>query len=304
MFQNALPVGYPVEDTEVLLLNEASEQAELYGEIGIRSAHVALGYWQKPELTKVSFLPDPEGGTKRIYRTGDMGRLLPDGSIGFIGRKDFQVKIRGFRIEMGEIEAVLGQHPAVQENVVIAREDTPGDKHLVAYLVADQQSVPSISELRSFLSEKLPDYMVPSAFVMLDALPLTPNGKLDRRALPAPDQSRPDLEGAFVAPRSPVEELLVRIWRKVLGLEQVGIYDNFFELGGHSLLATQVMSRVLNAFQTEIPLRALFEKPTIGELAMFITEAQVKGSKQEDLSRILDELESLSDEDARQRLAD
>ncbi len=146
--------------------------------------------------------------------------------------------------------------------------------------------------------------MVPSSFVFLDTLPLTPNGKGDRRALPAPDQTRPDLENGFVDPRTPVEELLVGIWRKVLGLEQVGIYDNFFELGGHSLLATQVMSRVLNAFQTEIPLRALFEKPTIGELAMFITEAQVKGSKQEDLSRILDELESISDEEARQQLVD
>ncbi|MCZ6625085.1 MAG: phosphopantetheine-binding protein, partial [Deltaproteobacteria bacterium] len=176
-------------------------------------------------------------------------------------------------------------------------------KRLVAYVIANQEPRPTASELRSFLKEKLPDYMVPSAFVMLDALPLTPNGKVDRRALPAPDQTRPNLENGFVAPRTPVEEALAGIWAEILRLEQVGIYDNFFELGGHSLLATQVMSRVLNAFQTEIPLRALFEKPTIGELAMFITEAQVKGAKQEDLSRIMDELESLSEDEVLQRLA-
>ncbi|MFQ5853582.1 MAG: amino acid adenylation domain-containing protein, partial [Candidatus Binatia bacterium] len=269
---NVVPVGYPVEDTEVLLLDEAGEQAELYGEIGIRSAHVALGYWQKPELTKAAFLPDPDCGAKRIYRTGDMARLLPDGSIGFVGRKDFQIKIRGFRIELGEIEAVLGQHPAVLENVVISREDESGEKRMVAYVVGNQDPAPTASELRGFLKEKLPDYTVPSSFVMLDSLPLTPNGKIDRRSLPAPDTARPELEGTFVAPRTAVEEKLARIWSEVLSVEQLGIYDNFFELGGHSLLATQVLSRVRNACHVELPLRTLFEKPTIGELAEVITQ--------------------------------
>ena len=204
---NTVPVGYAVGDTEILLLNEAGEQTEIYGEIGIRSDHLALGYWQKPEITKAAFLPDPEGGTKRIYRTGDMGRLLSDGSIAFTGRKDFQVKIRGVRIEPGEIEATLSQHPGVRECVVLAREDIPDDKRLVAYIVVNQQRAPSAHNLRSFLKQKLPDYMVPSAFVYLDALPRTPNGKVDRKALPAPDQSVIGSEESYVGPRSSVEEI-------------------------------------------------------------------------------------------------
>ena len=237
--------------------------------------------------------------------------LLSDGSIGFVGRKDFQVKIRGFRIELGEIEAVLEERLAVRASAVIARRDSPGDpsaplragKRLVAYVVPNHELKPSRSELHTFLNQRLPDYMVPSVFVVLDKLPLTQTGKLDRRALPAPDQIRSDLEGAFVAPRSPVEEVLAGIWAKVLGLDQVGIHDNFFELGGHSLLATQVISRVRKTFQVEVPLRTLFEMPTIEEFAEVIIQSQAKGAEQEDLSCMLAELESISDEEARQRLA-
>jgi acyl carrier protein len=180
------------------------------------------------------------------------------------------VKLRGFRIELGEIEAVLGRHPAVREVVVVVREDAPGDRRLAAYVVADREPAPSSRDLRAFLQAKLPDYMIPSAFVPLDALPLTPNGKVDRRALPAPGQARPTLEDALVAPRTPVEEALAGIWADLLGLTQVGIHDNFFELGGHSLLATQVMARLQAAFQVEVPLRRLFEAPTVADLAKYV----------------------------------
>ena len=196
-----------------------------------------------------------------------MGRLLCDGSIAFTGRKDFQVKIRGVRIEPGEIEATLTQQPGVRECVVLAREDVLNDKRLVVYIVANQQRTPSAHDLRSFLKQKLPDYMVPSAFVYLDALPRTANGKIDRGALPAPDQSSAALEQSYVAARTPEEEKLAKIWAQVLKLDRVGIHDNFFELGGHSLLATQVMSRLREAFQVELKLRDLFEHPTVAGLA-------------------------------------
>jgi acyl carrier protein len=199
---------------------------------------------------------------------------LPDGNIEFLGRHDDQVKVRGFRIELGEIEAALAQHPAVREGVVLAREDTPGEKRLVAYLVAKPEAAPSISELRNFLKVTLPDYMVPSAFVLLASLPLTPNGKVDRRALPLPERGRLELERGFVAPRSPIEEVLAGIWAQVLGIERVGIHDNFFELGGHSLLATKVMSRIRESFQVELPLRRLFEAPSVADLAQQIEAAR------------------------------
>ncbi|MFQ5796950.1 MAG: condensation domain-containing protein, partial [Candidatus Bipolaricaulia bacterium] len=239
------------------------------GELHIGGVGLARGYLNRPELTEKKFIPHPfsEEPGARLYKTGDCVRYLPDGNIEFLRRIDHQVKIRGFRIELGEIEAVLVNHPAVQETVVMAREDTPGDKRLVAYVVPKQAQAPTINELRSFLKEKLPDYMVPSAFVPLEALPFTPNGKVDRRALPAPDQIRPQMEETFVSPRTPVEESLAAIWRDLLELKQVGIHDNFFELGGHSLLATQVISRLHELFKVEIPLRVLFESPTISALA-------------------------------------
>jgi acyl carrier protein len=201
-----------------------------------------------------------------MYKTGDLARYLLDGNIEFLGRVDHQVKIRGFRVELGEIEAMLGHHSAVQETVVNVTEDSPGNKRLVAYIVPTREHTPTVTELQSFLKEKLPDYMIPSVFIFLNALPLTPNGKVDRKALPKPDQTRPELEEAFVAPRTPVEEVLAGIWAEVLRLDQVGIHDNFFELGGHSLLATQVISRIRESFQAEMPLRSLFERPTVAGL--------------------------------------
>ncbi len=236
------------------------------GELHIGGRQLARGYLKRPELTKEKFIPDPfskEPGA-RLYKTGDLAKYLPDGNIEYLGRLDFQVKLRGFRIELGEIESALKQHPGVKEAVVVAREDEPGDKRLVAYVVPGDLN---IANLRKSLAAELPDYMVPSAFVGLDALPLSSNGKLDRRALPKPDRSASDDQHADIAPRTPTEDLLATIWCEVLHLDRVGVESNFFDLGGHSLLATRVVARVRKAFQVELPLRDLFETPTIAALA-------------------------------------
>jgi len=302
LVHDSVPVGYPVENTEVLLLNEAGEPADVYGEIGIRSSLLALGYWRKEQLTETAFLPDPEGGTRRIYRTGDLGRLLPDGSIDFVGRKDSQVKIRGFRVEPGEIEFVLAQHPAVRETVVLARKDSGDSARLVAYVVPNRDATFFANDARSFLKQKLPDYMVPSAFVLLQEFPLTANGKVDRRALPAPDPSRPELEQTYVAPRDQVEKVLAEMWAELLTLEKVGILDNFFDLGGHSLLATQLVSRIRREFKTPLPLRAIFEQPTIESLALHLLQQQAKASGRDEIDELLEGLESITDETAERQL--
>ena len=269
-----VPCGYPTTDMEVFLLDDHGKETRLgeIGEIAVKSCYLALGYWRKPELTQAKFLPDPKGGDARIYLTGDVGRKLPDGRLVHLWRKDFQVKIRGYRVEVSEVESTLLTLGNVKEAVVVRREDGSEEKRLVAYIVADRTPAPSITMLRRALREKLPDYMIPAAFVVLDAMPLTPNGKVDRLALPAPDQSRPELENSFVAPRTPVEELLAEIWAEVLGLERVGIHDDFFDLGGHSLLATRVVSRIHKALQLEFPLRILFEAFTVAGLAERIEE--------------------------------
>jgi acyl carrier protein len=197
-----------------------------------------------------------------------LGRYLSDWNIEFIGRKDHQVKVRGYRIELGEVESVLGQHPAVQQSIVIAREDESGNKQMVGYVTLKEGRSVMINELREYLKGKLPEYMVPPFIVVLDKLPLTPNGKVDRKALPAPDRRQE--EGTFIAPQTPSEELLVEIYQAVLKVERVGIHDNFFGLGGHSLLATQLVSRVREVFKVELPLRTLFENPTIVGLSGFI----------------------------------
>jgi len=272
--RHAVAAGHPVEGTEVLLLDEVGKEAEVFGEIVIRSPYIALGYWRKPELSREVFLPDPAGGDRRIYRTGDVGRLLPDGQIEWRGRKDQQIKLRGHRIELGEIETVLIGHPSVSEVAAVVREEEHGERRLVAYyVVTAQRQAPATSELRDYLKEKLPEYMVPAMFVVLEALPLTPNGKLDRRALPTPDPRSLQAKDAYVQSRTPVEEALVGIWEEVLGLERVGVHDDFFELGGHSLLATQVVSRLREALQLELPLRDLFMSPTVALLAQRVVMA-------------------------------
>ena len=300
---DVVKVGYSVEGTEILLLDDAGEPGDLHGEVAIKSSHMALGYWRRPDLTAKAFRVDPDGESKRIYRTGDIGRRFVDGSIGFCGRKDFQVKIRGFRIELGEIEAVLAQHPAVRESVVVTKEDNVGDKRLIAYIVP-QKSALAASELRAYLHAKLPDYMVPSTLVVLESLPVTPNGKVDRKALPSPDRNSTDLEQAYVAPRNSVEEIIAGIWAETLGIKRIGVHDNFFDLGGHSLKATQVISRLRKVFRSEMPLRHLFEYPTIAELTAAIDSKTIEEITGEKLEQLLNVLESMSDEAAQSLLAD
>jgi amino acid adenylation domain-containing protein len=271
-----LPVGHPVEGTRIVLLNANGAEADLVGEIAIGSAHVALGYWQRAGLTAERFVPDPFGDGERLYRTGDLARWRAGGELEYLGRIDHQVKIRGYRIEPGEVEARLAEHESVGQTVVVAREDAAGEKRLVAYVVAAAEAAVDVGELRAHLKQSLPEYMVPSAYVVLDALPLTPNRKVDRRALPAPEADA-IIRGEYVAPRTPVEELLASIWCEVLKLDRVGVHDNFFELGGHSLLAMRVIARVRDTFQIELPLRTLFEAPSVGELGSRIEAAQREG---------------------------
>jgi amino acid adenylation domain-containing protein len=274
--QMAPSIGKPIANTEMMLLNERMQFIPMGtpGEMFIGGAGVARGYLNQPELTAAVFLPDPwsERPGARLYRTGDLARSLLDGTLEFLGRKDQQVKIRGHRIELAEIETILCQHPALQDGVVLLREDVPGDKHLVAYLVVRQGQTLSNKELRLFLQERLPSYMLPSAFVRLDSLPLTPNGKVDRRALPMPEALRSAEGHAPELPRTPIEELLVKIWSEVLSRRQVGLSENFFELGGHSLLATQLLARVRTILGVEIPLRTIFEAPTVTAFAQRVEQ--------------------------------
>ena len=265
-------IGRPIANSRIYILDGSLQPVPVgvTGEIFIGGAGVARGYLNRSELTAEMFIADPfrEGQGGRLYRTGDRGRYLPDGNIEFIGRMDNQVKIRGYRIELGEIEAVLTKHPTVKDCVVVACErEAQSAKNLVGYVVPREHSVLSVTELRRYLKEKLPEYMIPSSFVVLEALPLMPNGKVDRNRLPPPDGTRPPLTGEFVSPRTEIEELIAQTWREVLKIENVGIYDNFFELGGHSLLATQIVARLQEAFNKDVPLRVLFDAPTIAELA-------------------------------------
>jgi amino acid adenylation domain-containing protein len=301
-----IPIGRPITNTQIYLLDSYLQPVPIgvAGELHIGGLGLARGYLNLPHLTAEKFIPNPfsaEPGA-RLYRTGDLARYLADGNIEFLGRVDNQVKIRGFRIELGEIETVLAQIPGVREAVVVVREDE-AEKRLVAYLVPNQDSIPTIAELRSFLKSKLPDYMIPSAFVFLDAFSLTPNGKVDRRALPPPDKTRPDLEEAFVAPRTPLESEIARIWGEILKLERVGIHDNFFDLGGHSLLATRLLSRVGKAVDLDVPLRSLFENPTVAALAAEIAQTQAKDSAPK-IAELLADLEYLSEEEAQRLVAE
>ncbi|NCT61530.1 MAG: amino acid adenylation domain-containing protein [Microcystis aeruginosa G13-01] len=274
---NSVLIGRPIANTKAYILDQNLQPVPIgvKGELHLCGVRLARGYLNRPELTAEKFINNPfaNAAFNRLYKTGDLARYLPDGNIECFGRIDNQVKIRGFRIELGEIEAVLNQNIDVQTSCVIIREDTPGDKYLVAYIVAHYERIPMISELRQFLSSKLPLYMVPQAFVFLESLPLTTNRKVDRRALPAPDKigNRRD---QYVAPRNGIEEMLVQIWTEILKVEQVGIYDNFFEIGGHSLLATQLVSRIRSLFKIELPLRSLFGAATVAELAHLIGQLQ------------------------------
>src|SRR5579863_1588008 len=287
-------IGRPIANTRIYILDEHLRLVPIGmpGELYIGGAGVGKGYLNRPELTAERFIPDPfsqEPGAC-LYKTGDLARFLPDGQIAFLGRADQQVKIRGFRIELGEIEAVLNQHPAIQQAVVIVREDAADEKHLVAYTALVPSADVTTSSLRDILMAYLPDYMIPSAFVVLDTLPLTPNGKVDRAALPAPDATNTLRDEAIAAPSTPTEKRLVEIVAPLLGLEQIGIDDDFFMLGGNSLMGAQVVMRVAETFGIDLPLGTLFDAPTVRELAGEIERLifdMVEGMSDEEVLRLL-----------------
>ncbi len=278
----SIPYGKPIQNAQYYILDPYLNPCPIgvSGELHIGGECLASGYLNQPELTAHKFIPNcfSANPAARLYKTGDLARYLSDGNIEFLGRIDHQVKIRGFRIELGEIESVLAQHDAVQETFVIAREDEPGNKRLVAYVVVNGESAPTINELRRFLQEKLPEYMIPSAFVAIAYIPLTPNGKVDRRALPIPEQKRPELERAFVAPRNIIEIQLAQIWQNILGIQSVGVRDNFFELGGNSLLAVKLFTQIEKRFDQKLPLATLFQAATIEQLASILSQSHTSAS--------------------------
>ena len=275
---NVIPVGYPVVDSEVLILDESGEILEpnIVGEIAVRSSYLASGYWHRPDLTAAAFLPVPGESNKKLYRLGDLGRMRTDGCVELIGRKDSQVKIRGYRVELGEIEAALLSLEEIREAVVIAQELETGEKRLVAYVVPSNNGKVSRKSLRRSLNENLPEYMIPSILIPMEKLPLTDRNKIDLGALPDPGRRRPELDEEFLPPRTSIEMTLAVIWSEVLNIVPVGISDNFFELGGHSLLAARITSRTNTAYKQDLPMRALFDAPTISEFANVIEDAARK----------------------------
>jgi thioesterase domain-containing protein/acyl carrier protein len=272
--KEVLPLGKGIKDVQLLVLNGSQQLCGIgeAGEIHFRSPHLAKGYLGDETLTHERFILNPftNASRDRLYRTGDLGRYLPDGNVEHLGRFDRQVKIRGFRIEPGEIEAALTQHPDVRETAVVAQQNGSGETNLVAYVVPFKTSEITTTALRVYLSEKLPAYMIPAVFVMMEALPLTPNRKLDRRALPAPDQIQREPAAEYAAPRSTIEQTLADIWKEVLAVEQVGVHDNFFELGGHSLMAVRLFAVMEKSFGKRLPLATLFQAPTVAQLAALL----------------------------------
>ena len=287
-------IGRPIANTQTYILDENLQQVPIGepGELYIAGANLAKGYLNRPELTAERFIAHPfnnEAGA-RLYKTGDLARYLPDGQIAFMGRSDQQIKIRGYRIELGEIEAVISQHTEVLQVAVSASESALGEKRLVAYIVPRPEAEMTLSSLREPLSERLPEYMVPSSFVLLEALPLTPNGKVDRRALPAPETANTMRDDDFVAATTPTEKRVTEIVTSLMGLEKISIDDNFFMLGGHSLLGTQIIARVADTFGVKLALRTLFDTPTIRDLSAEIEQ------------RIIEDLMTMSDEEAKRML--
>ena len=281
--KNTVPIGKPIANTQIYILDKYGNLLPpgITGELYVGGEGIAQGYLNQPELTQEKFILNPftkdnkskNTEANRLYKTGDQARWLPDGNIEFVGRIDNQVKLRGFRIELGEIEALLNGLSQIQQAVVIAREDVPGNKRLVAYIVASDESL-STKELREFTKQKLPEYMIPSAFVALDSFPLTPNGKIDRKALPAPEGISPEQE--YVAPKTEVEQHLAQIWQDVLQIEKVGIYDNFFEMGGNSLLLVKVISKLQKLLKMELQVVELFKYPNIYYLSEYIKSGTPK----------------------------
>jgi Phosphopantetheine attachment site/AMP-binding enzyme/AMP-binding enzyme C-terminal domain len=274
------------------------------GEIYIGREGLARGYVGRPDLTAENFIPDPfsrEPG-QRLYRTRDRARYLADGRIEFLGRSDFQVKLRRFRIELGEIEAALRGHSEVREAVAAMQRDADGEPYIAAYIVPARDTAPVPAGLRAFLKERLPEYMVPAAWVTLDKLPLTSSGKLDRAALPEPDCRKREIESPLVAPSNSLEEILAEIFADILGVAQVGVHDNFFELGGHSLLATRAVARIRKALNTDLTLRSFFEGASVAEIAATLTARELAPSQMEETAALLQKLQHLTVEDLEELL--
>jgi amino acid adenylation domain-containing protein len=291
------PIGKPIDNTQMYVLDNSLNPvpAGVYGELMIGGEMLARGYVNRADLTAEKFIPDPfsrEAGS-RLYRTGDLARYLRDGNIEFFGRIDHQVKIRGFRVELGEIEVLLEQHPGVRATVVVAQQYPNGEKRLVGYVVPHDKEKLTTSELRKYLAEQLPEYMIPSAFVLLDSLPLSHNGKVDRHALSLPNAARPSLDTSYVAPSTPAEQVVARIWSSLLGVETVGVHDNFFDLGGHSLLATRLAYKIEEDFRVQIGLRALFQAPTVSGVVNSLVESWGDREIVDEIARTIMEVDQL-----------
>lgn len=304
--EGVVPAGYNAADKEIILLNDAGEKIgfDTTGEIVVKSDFLSPGYWRQPELTATKFIPDPSSHTKRIYFTGDLGRVSPDGCLHYLGRKDFTVKIRGYNVETPKVEAALLEHPGIKQAAVVPRQNRKGDTSLVAYLVPTPQCRTSADQLRLLLKETLPDYMIPSIYVELEVMPVTATGKIDRKALPEPGDSRPRLDVSYVAPRNEIEKKLVGIWENALDVRPIGIHDSFFDLGGHSLSAGQIVSRVFDHFQLRVPLHVLFQSATIADMAANVAEHLEKRLSNGELADILNELESWSDEESQHHISE
>ena len=313
------PIGRPIANTQIYLVDPFMQPVPIGvpGELLIGGDNVARGYLNRPALTAEKFVQHSvignrflakgqrnidDGALITVYRTGDLARYRSDGNIDYLGRIDQQVKIRGFRIEPGEIEAVLGEHDVVRETAVLTKPDSQGNKQLVAYVVTQQGETTDAPTLRAFLKERLPEYMVPSLVMLLDEMPLTPSGKIDRRALPEPDKSARAVVQAFVAPRTAVEAVVAKVWSEILAAERVGVNDNFFDLGGHSLLATQVISRLKTSFKINLPLRSLFESPTVAELSAAIVGLEKQPGQAEKIASVLQKLGGMSPAQMKQLL--
>jgi amino acid adenylation domain-containing protein len=303
LYSQTLPLGRPIANTQIYLLDAQPVPFWLKGELHVGGDNLARGYLNHPELTAEKFVPNPFARKhgERLYRTGDLARHLPGGKMEFLGRVDYQVKIRGFRVELGEIEATLRQYPDVRQAVVVVREGEAAEKRMIAYVVLKPGSPLMTGDLRRFILRMLPDYMLPSAFVLLDSLPLLPNGKIDRATLPTLDAGV-ESDESFVAPRTVLEEVLADIWIEVLGLERVSVHDPFFELGGHSLLAIQLTSQLRDTFQMDLPPGVLFEASTVAKLAGVMVANEAQPGQAERIAAIIQKIKRMSDEDATETL--
>jgi len=299
-----VPVGYPLEGNEILVLDEDGNKRGVnqVGEIAVKSPYLAMGYWRQPELTRTKFLPDPNGGNARTYLTGDLGYMLTDGCLIHVGRKDFQTKIRGYRVEVSEIEMALLETPVVRQVAVVARDDLRPDKRLVAYVVPQFGQAPTIGELRALLQEKLPAYMLPSSFVVMDSLPLTPSGKVDRSALPPPKKSRHEVNVGFTSTTTDLEKVLVKLWAEIIKVDDVGIHDDFSDLGGDSLVAAQIVSEVNSIFALKQPLKTLFEAPTVAKLVEFVLGNEPHPGYSDKIANLLMKIDGMSSEEIRKAL--